>query len=151
MHLLRVLQKLLALVDKLGHNDTLGLQLVEGLLLPLNQLLDILNARRSNVTSGAEHDAIQELNVGLELVTIGVALPVEIDLDLGLEDSGNEIFMLLDESLKLGVLSRPLLLGPLGHQDLEDLLEPFLDVGALKVLAESLKIGEKNCLSVHAF
>jgi hypothetical protein len=39
--------------------------------------------------------------VGLELIAIRVALPVEVDLDLSLEHRGNELLMLLDERIKL--------------------------------------------------
>jgi hypothetical protein len=65
-----------------GRRSAPGLQLVEGLLLSLDQLLDVLDAAGSDVAGGAEHDAVQELDVGLQLVAVGVALPVQVDLDL---------------------------------------------------------------------
>jgi hypothetical protein len=42
--------------------------------------------------------------VRLKLITICVTFPVQVNLDLGLEDGGNELFVLLDESIELGNL-----------------------------------------------
>ena len=70
------------------------------LLLTLDQLLHVLDAAGSNVSGGAEHDAVQELNVRLEVVAVGVALPVEVDLDLGCGDGWDEVFVLLDQSFQ---------------------------------------------------
>ncbi len=81
--LLWIFQKLLAFVDQIFDDCSLGLKLVERLLLSFNQLFDILNATWGNVSSRTEHDAVQELNVGLELIAVSVAFPVEVDLDLG--------------------------------------------------------------------
>merc|ERR1712088_835840 len=63
-----VLEDDLALLNKILDDASLGLQLNKRFLLPLNQL-----------------------------VPIGIALPVEIDHDLGLHDSGNQLFVLLDQ------------------------------------------------------
>merc|ERR1719362_2470692 len=85
-----VLKNLLALLNQVIDHIPLGIQLDKRLLLPLNELIDILHAGGSNVTGGGEHDAIKELNMGLQLVTIGVALPVQVNHDGGLLDAGNE-------------------------------------------------------------
>merc|ERR1719494_144802 len=111
-----------------------------GLLLPLNELIDILHAGGSNVTGGGEHDAIKELNMGLQLVTVGVALPVQINHDRGLLDAGNELLVLLDEHIQLLILGLLLGLGSLGHQDLEDLVQPLLHLSTLEILAEGLEV-----------
>merc|ERR1712004_803963 len=108
--LVRVLKDLLALLNQVLDNVPLSVQLDKGLLLPLDELIDILNAGGSNVTGGGEHDAVEELNVGLQLVTVGVALPVQVDHDGGLLNAGDELLVLLDEDIQLLVLS--LLLGP---------------------------------------
>jgi hypothetical protein len=105
-YILWVLKELLALGDELTNDCPPCLQLAEGLLLSLNQLLHIFNAAGSNVTGGAEHDAVKELNVRLQIITVGVALPVEIDLDLSLENSGDQLFVLLDESIQFGNLQK---------------------------------------------
>jgi hypothetical protein len=39
--------------------------------------------------------------VRFKLITVCITFPVEIDLDLGLEDGGNELFVFLDESIEL--------------------------------------------------
>merc|ERR1719495_2684211 len=74
--LVRVFQDNLTLGNEINNNVLLGVELDKGLLLPLDELIDILNAGGSNVTGGGEHDAVKELNMGLQLVTVGVALPV---------------------------------------------------------------------------
>jgi hypothetical protein len=38
--------------------------------------------------------------VRFQLITIGIALPVEINLDLSLENCWDKLFMLLDESIQ---------------------------------------------------
>ena len=138
--LLGVLEELLALGDQLTDDGPLGLKLAEGLLLPLDQLLNVLDAAGSDVSGGAEHDAVQELDVRLELVAVCVALPVEVHLDLGLEDGGNELLVLLDEGIELGDLFGPLFLASLSHQDFKDLFQPFLDLATLQVFAKSLEM-----------
>ena len=97
--LLRVLKELFALYDEIFDNSAFAFQLGEGFFLPLNQFFNVLNAAGSNVTGGAEHDAIQEFNVWLELVTIGITLPVEIDFDLSFEDGGNEFFVFRNDGI----------------------------------------------------
>merc|ERR1719361_1904196 len=76
-----VLKNLLTLLNQVIDHIPLGIQLDKGLLLPLNELVNILHAGGSNVTGGGEHDAVKELNMGLQLVTVGVALPVQVDHD----------------------------------------------------------------------
>merc|ERR1711931_37643 len=105
-----VLQKLLSLGDEVIDNGSLGLELGKSLLLTLNELINILDTAGSNFTGGAEHDGVQELNVWFELVTVGVALPVQVDLDLSGQDSGNEFLVLDNQALQLLVLVSPLLL-----------------------------------------
>merc|ERR1719350_1209444 len=65
--LVGVLKNLLALLNKVIDHIPLGIKLDKGLLLPLNELIDILHAGGSNVTGGREHDAVKELNMGLQL------------------------------------------------------------------------------------
>ena len=92
--LLWVLKKYFALGNEVSDNAFFGLHLRKRLLLSLNQLFNILNTAGSNVTGRAEHDSIQELNMGFQLITISITFPVEINFDLGLEDSGNEVLVL---------------------------------------------------------
>ena len=99
--LLWVLKELFALADQVRDNGFLGLKLVQRLLLPLNQLLYVFNTAGSNITSGAEHDAIQKLNVRFQFITIGIAFPVEINFNCCLGDSGDEVLVLLNEGLQL--------------------------------------------------
>merc|ERR1711997_81809 len=79
-----VLEDDLTLGDEVCDNVPLGVQLGEGLLLSLNELINILKTRGGDVSGGGEHDSVQELHMGLELITIGVTLPVEIHHDRGL-------------------------------------------------------------------
>merc|ERR1712223_223670 len=99
-----VFHKLLALGDQVLDNGPLGFKLSEGLFLSLDQLFDVFNAAGSNVTGGAEHDSIQEFNMGFQLITESVTFPVEIDLDLSFGYSGDEVLVLLDESLQFLIL-----------------------------------------------
>merc|ERR1712066_827266 len=92
-----------------------------------------------DVSGGGEHDSVQELHMGLELITIGVALPVEIDHYSGLLDIGDQLLMLLDQGVKLAKLCGLLLLSALSHEDLKGLLEPFPDLSPLKILAEGVE------------
>merc|ERR1712012_779709 len=110
--LVGVFQDNLTLGNEGIHNIPLGIQLDKGLLLPLDELIDILHAGGSNVTGGGEHDAVEELNMGLQLVTVGVALPVQVDHDGGLLNAGDELLVLLDEHVQLLVLGLLLGLGP---------------------------------------
>merc|ERR1719435_222509 len=77
--------------------------------------------------------------MGLQLITIGIALPVQIHHHRGLCDIWNEFFVLLDKSIKLVSLCFLLVLGTLSHQDLQNLSKPFLDLSALKILAERME------------
>merc|ERR1719223_604038 len=137
--LVRVLEDDLTLGDEVCDNVPLGVQLGEGLLLSLNELINILKTRGSDVSGGGEHDSVKELNMGLELITIGVALPVEVHHDSGLLDIGDQLLVLLDQSVKLVVFLLLLILGALSHQDLQDLSQPFLDLSPLQVFAQRVK------------
>ena len=137
--LLWVLKKYFALGNEVSDNAFFGLHLRKRLLLSLNQLFNILNAAGSNVTGRAEHDSIQELNIGFQLVTISVTFPVEINFDLGLENSGNEVLMLADHGLQFIHIVGPLVFTSLSHQDFQDILQPFLNFGTLQIFAEGLK------------
>merc|ERR1719317_1498992 len=64
-----LLQDNLALGNKVGDNALLGIKLRERLLLPLNQFINILNAGRSNISGGGQHDSIKELNMRFQLIT----------------------------------------------------------------------------------
>merc|ERR1719192_907262 len=138
--LVGVFQDLLTLLNQVIHNIPLGVELDKGLLLPLDELINILHAGGSNVTGGGEHDAVKELNMGLQLVTVGVALPVQVHHDGGLLNAGDELLVLLDEDIQLLVLRLLLGLGPLGHQDLEDLVQPLLHFGTFEILAKGLEV-----------
>merc|ERR1719418_43501 len=135
-----MLQDNLTLGNEINNNVLLGIKLDKGLLLPLNELIDILHAGGSNVTGRREHDAVEELNMGLQLVTIGVALPVQINHDRGLLNAGNELLVLLDEHIQLLILGLLLGLGSLCHQDLKDLMQPFLHLSTLEILAEGMEV-----------
>ena len=115
--LLWILKKHFALRDEIFDNSSFGLHLSKWLLLPLNQLLDILNTAGSNVTSRAKHDSIQELNMGFQLITISVTFPVEINFDLGLENSWNEFLMLGNDNVQFACVVGPLVFASLSHQD----------------------------------
>merc|ERR1719468_1272219 len=132
--LVRVLEDDLTLGNEVCDNVPLGVQLGEGLLLSLNELINILKTRGSDVSGGGEHDSVKELNMGLELITIGVALPVEVHHDGSLLDIGDQLLVLLDQQIKFVVFLLLLILGALSHQDLQDLSQPFLD----SVLSRSL-------------
>merc|ERR1719192_959923 len=138
--LVGVFQDLLTLLNQVIHNIPLGIQLDKGLLLPLDELINILNAGGSNVTGGGEHDAVKELNMGLQLVTVGVALPVQVNHDGGLLNAGDELLVLLDGDIEEVVLLLLLGLGPLRHQDLQDLVQPFLHLGTLKIFAKRMEV-----------
>jgi len=84
--LVEILQDLFALFNQLLDHTATSFQLDERLFLVLDQLVHILDARGRN--GGGQHDDVQELNVGLQIVTEGVALPVEVHHDLGLHDGG---------------------------------------------------------------
>merc|ERR1719391_1044650 len=77
--------------------------------------------------------------MGLQLVTIGITLPVQVNHDGSLLYIGNEFLVFLDESFKFVTLSLLLILGTLGHEDLEDLCQPFFDFGPLEVFAQRIK------------
>merc|ERR1719278_2152027 len=76
-----VLEDDLTLGNEICHDVPLSIELRERLLLSLNQFINILQTGRSDVSGGGQHDSVQELNMGLQLVTVGVALPVEIHHD----------------------------------------------------------------------
>ena len=146
--LVGVLKDLLSLFNQLLDDAATRLQLDEGLLLTLNQLVHVLDAGRGNVPGGGEHDAVQELDMGLQLVAVGVALPVQVHHDLGLHDGGDELLVLLDEDVQFVELVLALVLGALGHEDLEDGGQPLLDLRPFQVLAESLKARIRYCISI---
>merc|ERR1719481_919895 len=125
----------LTLSNEVSHNGPLGVKLGEGLLLPLNQLINILDTGWSNLTSGRQHDSVKEFNMGLQLVTIGIALPVQINHNGSLLDGGDELLVLLDEDFELFVLSLREILGSAFHKDLQDLSKPLLHFCAFNVLA----------------
>ena len=131
VNLLWILQELFALGNEVPDNASFGLQLTEGLFLSLNQLFDVFNAAGCDVTGRAEHNAVQELNVRLQFVSIGVTLPVQIHLDLSLQDGGDQLFVLLDDGVKFLHLFSPLLFAALSHQDFQDVLKPFFDLCTL--------------------
>ncbi len=85
----------------------------------------------------------------LQLITVGVTFPVEIDLDLGLEDSGDELLVLLDQTIKFADLFRSLLFSSLSHKDLKYLLKPFLDLCAFEIFAKSLKIPKSFIVRIY--
>merc|ERR1740123_1313142 len=137
--LVGILEDDLTLGDEVCDNVPLGVQLGERLLLSLNKLINILETRGGDVSGGGEHDSIKELNMGLEFITIGVALPVEVHHNSGLLDIGDEVLVALDKGVKLAKLGVLLFLGALSHQDLEDLLEPFPDLSPLQIFAEGIE------------
>ena len=98
----------LALLDEVHHHVPLGVELLQGLLLPLDQLIHVLDAGGHGVPGRGEHDAVQELDVRLQLVSIGI----EVDHDLGLGHSRDELLVLLDKVVQQVVY---LVLGPLSH------------------------------------
>merc|ERR1711931_610531 len=53
--LVRVVKDLLTLLNKVSDNAPLGLQLDQGLLLPLNQLINVLHAGGGNLSGGGHH------------------------------------------------------------------------------------------------
>merc|ERR1712012_1404645 len=93
----RVLKDDLTLGNEISDNVSLGIKLRERLLLSLYEFINILKARGSNVSGGRQHDSIQELNMRLQLITIGIALPVEIHHDSSLLNIGDQLLVLLDE------------------------------------------------------
>merc|ERR1719427_246490 len=136
----RVLKDDLALSNEVHNNIPLAIKLNQGLLLPLNELIHILDTGWGDVTGGGKHDTVQELNMGLQLITVGVALPVEIHHDLSLHDSGNELLMLLDQTIKETHLLGTLVFGSFCHQDFKNLGEPFFDLSPLQIFAESMEV-----------
>merc|ERR1712001_679069 len=91
----RVLEDDLTLGNEICHDVSLGVELRQRLLLSLNEFINILQTRWGDVSGGGQHDSVQELNMGLQLITIGVALPVEIHHDSGLLDIGDQLLVLL--------------------------------------------------------
>merc|ERR1719330_609808 len=102
--LVGVLEDDLTLGNEICNNSSLGVELSKRFLLSLNELINILHTRRSNVSGGGQHDSVKELNMGLQLVTVGVAFPVEVHHDSGLLDVGDQLLVLLDESVELSEL-----------------------------------------------
>merc|ERR1719270_902657 len=135
----RVLEDDLTLGNEICDNVSLGIQLGKRFLLSLNELINILKTRWSNISGGRQHDSIKELNMGLKLITISIALPVEINHYSCLLDIGDKFLMLLDQSVKLSQLSVSLVFGTLSHQDFQNLLEPFPHFSPLKVFAERIE------------
>lgn len=58
---------------------------------------------------------------------------------LGLHDGGDELLVFLDDHLEFAELIGPLVLGPLCHEDLQDVGQPLLHLSSLKVLAQGLQ------------
>merc|ERR1719259_407184 len=140
LRLVRVLKNLLTFVNKISDNSSLSLKLNQRLFLSLNQLINIFNTGRSNVSGGRHHDTIKELNMGLQLITIGIALPVQVHHNLGLSDGRDELFMLLDEGVQLVRFILLLILGSFSHQDLKDLSQPLLDLSPFQIFAQSVEV-----------
>merc|ERR1719474_910129 len=134
-----VLEDDLAFVNEVSDNVSLGVKLLKGLFLSLNKLINILNTRGSNFSGGGKHNSVKELNMGLQLVTIGITLPVQVNHDGSLLHIGDKFLVFLDEGFKLISLSLLLILGTLGHEDLKDLCQPFLDFSPLEVFAQRIK------------
>merc|ERR1712045_968123 len=137
--LVRVLQDDLTLGNEICDNVSLGVKLGQRLLLSLNQLIHILQTRGGDVPGGGQHDAVKELNMGLQLVTVGVALPVEVHHDSGLLDIGDQLLVLLDQGVEFAHFCVSLILGALGHQDFQNLLEPFPDLSPLQIFAQRVE------------
>merc|ERR1712213_105221 len=135
----RVLEDDLTLGNEIGDNVSLGVKLREGLFLSLNQLINILKTRWSNFSGGRQHDSIKELNMGLQFITIGITLPVQIHHDRSLLDIGDELFMLQDELVKFVMFILPLVLGTLSHQDLKDLSQSFLIFSTFQVFTKGVE------------
>merc|ERR1719153_527040 len=87
----------LAFPNEISDNIPLRVKLGQRLLLSLNQLINILNTRRSNISGGGQHDAIKELDMWLQFITIGITLPVQVNHDRCFLNSWYEFFMLLDQ------------------------------------------------------
>ena len=79
--LLWILQQRLSLLNELPDNGPLGLQLIDGLLLSLDQLLHVLHATGRDLPRWAQHDAVKELDVRRKLVAVRVAAPVQVNLN----------------------------------------------------------------------
>merc|ERR1711963_412224 len=135
----RVLEDDLTLGNEISDNISLGIKLRQGLLLSLNQLINILKTRWSNISGGRQHDSIKELNMGLQLITICVALPVEIHHDSGLLDIGDELLVLLDQDVQFSHFALSLTLSTLSHQDLQNLIQPFLNLSSLKIFTQRIE------------
>ena len=76
--------------------------------------------------------------MGLQLITIGITRPLQINHDLGLGDSGDKLLMLLNQDVQFVELVLPLVLGPLSHKDLQEVGQPLLHLSTLQVFAECL-------------
>ena len=59
--------------------------------------------------------------------------------------------MLLDEHVELAELLVALVLGPLSHENLQDLSQPLLHLGPLQVLAESLNTKKEIDQTLFSF
>merc|ERR1719244_2424811 len=95
-----------------------------------------INTRRSNISGRGQHDAIKELNMWLQFITIGITLPVQVNHDRCFLNSWYQFFMLLDQIIQLISLSFLLILGTLSHQNFQNLSKPFLHLSSLQVLAK---------------
>ena len=138
-NLLWVLQQLFAFLDEFVHDGPLVLKLVQGFLLPLNQLFYVFNTTGSNLSCGAEHDTIQELNMRCQLITIGITFPVQVDFKLGLLNSWNKSLMFNNYCFEIVRISCFFVLWSFCHQDFKHLFEPSLDVCSFQIFAQSLK------------
>merc|ERR1711868_107780 len=135
----RVLEDDLTLGNEICDNVSLGIQLRKGLFLSLNQLINILKTGWSNFSGGRQHNSIKELDMGLQFITIGIALPVKIHHDSGLLDIGDELLMLLDQDVQFSHFALSLTLSTLSHQDLQNLIQPFLNLSSLKIFTQRIE------------
>merc|ERR1719508_141763 len=104
-----------------------------------NELIYTFDARGSDFSGGGHHDSIEELNMGLELVAVSIALPVEIHHHLSLHHGRDQVFVVLDGLIQLIHFVLSLRSSSFGHQDLKDMSQPFLDLSLLEILAESVE------------
>ena len=152
MYLLWVFHELFALGDQVLDNGSLGFKLSKWLFLSLNQLFDVFNTAGSDVTSGAEHDSVQEFNMRFQLITESVTFPVKIDFDLSFGYSWDKVLVFLNEGFQFLVLHSLLIFAPFCHQDFQNVDQPFLDIRAFQILAQSLKMkGKVNDLLLSTF
>merc|ERR1712038_2222237 len=95
-------------------------------------------SRREGAMSLVEDSMMPSRNStwGFQLVTVGVALPVEVHHDSGLLDIGDQLLVLLDQGVEFTHFCVSLILSALGHQDFQNLLEPLPDLSPLQIFAQ---------------